>query len=441
MKVTRDKTEKSQAYLTVEMEPAELEESRERAYKTLVKKVRIPGFRTGKAPRSVLERHVGKEAMLDEAIKDMVPRAYEKVIAGEKIEPVAQPEIEVTQTEPVIFKAVVSLPPTIELGDYKSIRLTPEPVEVSGDDIDSVLERLRHEHAVWQPVERPVAYSDLVTLDVESTIDEKPYVKRLGMQYQVLREATFPAPGFSDHLVEMKAGEEKEFKLQFPADYQREELAGKEASFKVKISEIKEEKLPELNEDFAKQVKADFQDVDALREEVRKTLQKNADDKSRMEFEQKVVDAAVEQSKIEYPPVFVETEIDRMVREELRRWQMTDDRLEDYLKLIHKTNEQLREELRPVANRTVSGSLVLDKVAEAEKIEVNDAEVDSEIQRMTGGIGESKEKLTELLNNPRSRQSLKQSLIRRKTLDLLSRLAKGEDTAAEKAAEPDKKEE
>jgi len=440
VKVTREKTEQNQAFLTVEMEPDELKESWEKAYKSLVGKVKIPGFRAGKAPREILERHIGREALMEEAIKDAVPRAYEKAIAEQNIEPVAQPEIEITQTEPVIFKAVVPLPPNVELGDYKSIRLKPDTVEIKDEDIDSVIERLQHDQATWEPVERPVELKDMVTVDIDSEIDERPYIKRIGMQYQLQPDATFPAPGFVGQLKGMNVGEEKEFKLQFPDDTPQKELAGKEVSFKVKLSEIKQEKLPEVNEDFIKQVKADLESVDALKEEIRKTLQKNAEDKAKMDFEDKVVDMVADQSKLDFPPVFVDSEIDRMIRNQLRQWQMPDDRLPDYLKIIKKTYDELKEELKPLAVKNISGTLVLDKIADDKKIDAADPEVDSEIEKMTSGMGENREKYTEMLDNPGSRQSIKQMLVRRKTLEYLSKIAKGEKNNAEKEVESENKE-
>jgi len=179
VKVTREKTENSQAFLTIEMEPAEVEESLEKSYYRLVKKANIPGFRKGKAPRAVLERHIGKENLFEDALNSLLPQAYEKAISEQEIEAVAQPHIEITQTDPLIFKAVVPLPPTIKLGDYHSVKLTPEPVELSKKDIDSAMQQLRHQRATWEPVERAVEPGDLVTLDVTVTDDYGKYVAGL----------------------------------------------------------------------------------------------------------------------------------------------------------------------------------------------------------------------------------------------------------------------
>jgi len=442
LKVTREKEENRQAYLTVEMEPAEMEESLEDSYRTLAKKTDIPGFRRGKAPRAILEHYIGRERLLEEALKKLVPQAYEQALKEQEIEPFAQPEIEVTQTDPVIFKAVVPLAPTVELGDYQSIRMDPDPVDITEDNVNDVLEDLRHQHATWEPVERPLDYNDLAVIDINSEVEEKPYVKKVGTQYQVLRDSASPAPGFAEQIVGMKKGEEKDFKLTFPEDYPNNEVAGKEASFKVKLSEIKEEKLPELNDELAGQVSTDFKTVDALREEVSKSLKQRTEERSRMDFEEKVINTAVEQAQVDYPPVLVEMEINRIINEQARQLQVTGRGMDDYLRSINKTAEQLREDLHPVASRNVATSLVMGRVAEAEKIEVTDAEIDDRIESMSGSTAEDKkEELKKLLNTPQTRESIKQSLLTRKTIERLVEIAKNQKKPTTKTKEKEEKDE
>ena len=197
MKVTREKTESRQAFLTIEMEPAELKESLEKSYKRLAKRASIPGFRKGKAPRAVLERYLGKGNVLEDALNDLIPEAYEKALKEQQLEAIARPQVEITQTDPVIFKAVVSLAPTIELGDYRKIRIKSEKAEVSKEDVSATIEQIRHQHSTWEPVERVVASGDLAVLDIESNVDGKPFINQEGAQYQVFRDSPFPAPGFA----------------------------------------------------------------------------------------------------------------------------------------------------------------------------------------------------------------------------------------------------
>ena len=425
MKVTREKTENSQAFLTIEMESAEVEESLEGSYSRLVRKINIPGFRKGKAPRAIVERYIGKESLLEDALDHLLPEAYKKAIEEQEIEAIAQPEIEITQTDPVVFKATIPLKPTIELGDYGSIRLTPEPVQITEDDINSAMEELRHRYAAWEPVERQVDLGDLVSLDVESSVEDEPFINQKGAQYQVLSDLPFPAPGFAEQLLGMKRGEEKEFKLQFPVDYPRSELAGKEASFKVGITEIKQERLSELNDEFARQIDPDLESLDSLRERVLDNLRLTAEEKAKMDFEEQVVEAVVELAQLEFPPVLVEAEIKQLVDERVKYWQRSTQGLEEYLRSINKTEEELREELHPLAVKRVNWSLVLEKVAEEERIEVDDSEIKAEIENLTKNSGESKDELEKLLNTPQSQESLKQRLNIRKTIQRLVEIAEG----------------
>jgi len=427
VKVTSEKTENCQAFLTVEMEPDEVEESLERSYYRLAKETNIPGFRKGKTPRAILERYIGKERLLEDALNSLLPEAYEKAIKEQKIEAFAQPHIEIAQTDPVIFKVAVPLTPTIKLGDYHHIQVAPEPVELTEDDVSATIEQLRHQHATWEPVERPIDFNDLVVLDIESNIENEPYVNQKGAQYQVIRELPLPAPGFAEQLVGMKRDEEKEFKLQFPVDYPRKELAEKEPSFKVKVTEIKQEKLPELNDEFAKEISPDFNSLNSLRERVSTDLRLRAEEKARIDFEEQVIEAVVDITELEFPPILVEMETDRLINQQLRRWQMGGKGLEEYLGSINKTEEELRQELNPLATKRVSQSLTLGKITEEEKFEVSDSEISAEIENMTKSATENKDELTKFLNTPQARESIKQTLITRKTIQRLVEIAKGSD--------------
>lgn len=423
MKVTKDKTENCQAFLTIEMEPTEIEESMEKSYFHLVKETNIPGFRKGKAPRMVLEQHIGKEKLFEDALNNLIPKAYEKALEEQKIEPIARSSIEVVQTDPVIFKAIVPLRPSVKLGDYHSIKATPDPVEVTEDDTTAMVEQLRHRQAVWEPVERPVDFGDLVIIEIDSNIDGVPFVNQKVAQYQVIRDSSYPAPGFAEQLAGMKKGEEKAFTLKLPKDYPTVELAGKEPWFKIKVNEIKQEMLPELNDDFAKVINPDFKTLDALREQVSTDLKQRVEENVKIDFEERVIGELVNLTEIEFPPILAEMEIDWLIGQQIRRWQMMGKDLEDYLKSINKTEEELREELRPMATRRVNQSLALSQLAEDEKIEANDSEVDNEINAILESTTENKDEVQKSLNTPQTRQSIKQTLITRKTIQRLVKIA------------------
>lgn len=428
MKVTREKIENCQAYLTVEMEDADMETGIADAYKRLAQKASIPGFRKGKAPRQVVERHLGKGAVLEEAVDRMLPKAYEQALTEQEIEPYARPSVEITQMEPLAFKATVPLVPNVDAGEYKDLRLEPVKMDVTDENIDAVMEDLRHQNAAWEPVDRAVAFDDLITADLLGTVGDKPYLQKVGAQVQVVKDSVSPAPGFFEQLVGMKKDEEKEFTLPFPADYPNAEVAGKEGHFKVKISEIKEEHLPELNDEFAPVVSAEFKTLADLREEVVKGLRARADENIRMDYEERVINAAVRAAKIEYPPVVVDYEIQRIVREQERQLSNSNRSMEDYLKNIGKTEQQLVDDLRPVAVRNVEASLVLGKIAEAENIQVTDEDIDNGIKNMCKNVPEEQqEAFFNMLNTPDTRQSLSGQLQTRKTIERLVEIAKTED--------------
>ena len=420
MKVSSERIENSQVVLKVEAEPEEVERSLEEAYRHLVKRADVPGFRRGKAPRAMLERYLGKEALLGEAVERLVPQLYSRAVEEQGIDAIAQPEIEITQTDPVIFKATVPLRPTVELGNYREIRVDPEPVEVAEEEMEKAIEQVRYQHAPWQPVERPIQFGDLVTIDVKGSLEDGSLLDRKDLQYQVLKALPFPVPGFSEQLEGLDKGEEKEFTISFPADYEISHLAGKEYLFRVVVSEIKEQKLPEVNDEFAKSVGEGFEDLESLRQRIASALKALAEEKERRRFEEKVIDAVVELSKVDFPPVLVEREIDRLIRE-------TEASLEEGIRSRGRSEEELREELRPLATRRATIYLVLGKMAEEEKIEVAEAEIEEEVEAIAQSAGERGEEIRRMFNSTTGRQSLKEVLLTRKTVKRLMEIASGEE--------------
>jgi trigger factor len=429
MKITNDKTENRQMYLTIEVEPEEVEESMEAAYKELVKKTRIPGFRKGKAPRNIFERYLGRESLLEEAVNDMLPKVYEKAVEEHKIEAIAQPEFEIEKLDPMVLKATVPLRPVVELGDYKSLKVEMEKVDITDEKIDAVMDQLRHQWATWEPVEdRAVEFNDLLVMDVVGVVDEKEMLNQKAAQYQVVEGQTFPLPGFSEQLVGLKPGDEKEIGMDYPSDFSDEELAGKHIVFTVKAVEIKQEVLPEVSDEFAKTVSAEFENLQELKDRIYKDMKDRAEQQVKANFEEEVIHSLADISKVEFPPIMVVSETNRILNQQFQRGNQS---LEDYLKSANKTEEQLREDLKPSAEHRVIHSLVLGKVADDEKIEVTDAEIDAEIEEMTKNSNEKKEELVKFLNEPQMRESISRTLLTRKTVEKLTEYA-----AVEKKAEP-----
>lgn len=420
MKVTAEKMEHRQVALIIEVEPNELEKSREEAYHRLVGKVSIPGFRKGKAPRAVLEQHVGKESLLEEALEQLMPQLYQEAVKSQGLEPIAKPQIEITQTEPVVFQAIVPLKPTVELGDYHDIKVKPEPVEIGNDGIETAMEQIRQKQAVLSPVDRPVQFGDSVTIDIEASVDGKTLLDHKGIVYDVDQNSAVPLLGFAENLIGVEKNREKIFALHVPDDYGIKEFGGKECLCKVAVSEIKEKELPDLSDELAQTI--GYDNLTSLHEKVAADLRAKAEQRSHLELRQKVLDAIIERSSVDYPPILEEREIAYLLEDEARRLGYT--KIEDYLDRANRTVEELKQQLRPVARKRVINTLIIDKVAEQEEIEITSSEVDNKIEEMTRSI-EDKEKAQQIFALPRIRESIKQSLRTEKTVDRLVQIATG----------------
>lgn len=418
MKVSSEKRENCQAWLNIEAEADELEKSLNEAYHRLVNKVSISGFRKGKAPRAILEQHVGKDALMREALERLIPQLYKQALESEHIEPIAAPQIELTQNEPLVFKAIVPLKPEVKLGDYHRIKLKPEPVEIADKEIEAAIENLRQQQAVLLPVERPVQFGDFLTINIEASVEDKPFLNHKDLLYEVDSNSTFPLPGFASNLLGIKKNEEKIFSLKVPDNYSLKEFCGQECLFKITVIEIKEKQLPELDDEFAQS--CDYTDLNQLREKAMAYLKDKAGKKNRLELRQKAINAVVERSQVDYPPILEDREIDTLLKEEAR--QLGYREVEDYLKRINRAEAELRQELRPIARKRVTNTLVLDKVAEEEKIEIIPSEVDNKVEEIVNKA-EDKEKMQKFLALAQVRESISESLRTEKTIEWLVQIA------------------
>jgi len=421
VKVSTENLGNCQTALTIEAEASELDKSLDEAYHHLVNEVSIPGFRKGKAPRAVLVQHIGKKNLLEEALERLIPQLYKQAIESQEIEPIARSEIEIIQTEPLVFKAIVSLKPEIKLGDYHSIRVEPGPViKIAKKEVTAAMEEFRERQGAWVPVGRPVELGDLVTIDIEANVDGKPWLNHKGVLYEVDKDSSSPVPGFASHLKGAEKNKEMTFSLTVPDDYPIKEMCGKEGTFKVTVSEIKEKQLPELDDELAQSV--GYDNLADMRKKVAADLRAKAEAKNRLESKQKALDALVEISEVNYPPILEDEEITGLLRDEAQRLGFRE--LADYLKKTSKTEEELKQELRPIAKKRLIQGLVLGKLAEEEKIEISSAEVDNKVDEITNDA-EDKEKARQFFSLPQVRQSIEQSLRTQKTMDRLLQIAIG----------------
>ena len=421
MKVSTENLENCQTALTIEAEASELDKSLDEAYHHLVNEVSIPGFRKGKAPRDILVQHIGKKSLLEEALEHLIPQLYKQAIESQEIEPLARPEIEIIQTEPVVFKAIVSLKPEIKLGDYHSIKLEPGPaIKIAKKEVADAMEEFRESQGAWVPVDRSADLGDLVTMDIEANVDGKPWLNHKGILYEVDKDSSSPVPGFASHLQGAEKNKEMTFSLTVPDDYPVKEMCGKEGTFKVTVTEIKEKQLPELDDELAQS--AGYDNLADMRKKVAAVLRVKAEARNRSELRQKALDALVEISEVSYPPILEDEEITGLLRDEAQRLGFRE--LGDYLQRSGKTEEELKQELRPIAKKRLTQGLVLGKLAEEEKIEISSSEVDNKVDEITNNA-EDKENAKQFFSLPQVRQSIEQSLLTQKTLDRLLQIAIG----------------
>jgi len=425
MKTTSERIQDCQAILSVELEPDEVEKGMQEAYKHLVGRVKVPGFRPGKAPRDVLERYIGSQAMMEEALEHLIPEAYEGALKKESLEPVARPRIELVKVDPVTFKATVPLKPIVRLGNYKGeMRLMPERVTVTEEEIDTAIKSIQDQTATLVPVERASRFGDVLTVNIVGREKGETFLDHEDSLCELKKGSPAPLPGFAEALAGASKGETREFTLSFPADHENKQIAGREYSFRVTVNEVKEKKLPELNDEFAKENGAES--LAQWRERLAEQLKKRKEASIRRQFEAKLVDALVKSAELEYPPALVDEEIDDLVRNQAANFKEGMRGLEDYLKSINKTMEEHRQELRETARERVVRALVLRQVAEEEKIEVAEAEVDAEIERMVKEDPDNAEQLKKFWTLPQARNSVKSYLVNRKIIARLEAIARGE---------------
>ncbi len=419
MKVTTETLEDSQVALNIEAEAGELNKAMDDAYRRLVNKISVPGFRKGKAPRFILEQHIGKGALLEEALEQLIPQLYKEAIDLQKIEPIERPQMEIIQTEPVVFKAVVPVKPTVELGDYRNLKLQPEPVEITDKEIDAAVELKRQEQAVLSPVDRPVQFGDLVTLNIKADIGEKPFLNHKDIVYEVNKDSQVPLPGFAKKLEGAKKGKGKDFTLIIPPDYRIKEFVGKECFFKVAVTEVKEKQLPELNDEFSQT--CGYDNLTSMKEALCVDLKDKAKQLGDQRLRETAVDAVVEISQVHYPPILENKEIDRLLEREARRLGFT--KLNDYLNATNSTEEKLRDSLRPTVKKQIARLLVLDEIARIEKIEIDESEVDNQTNEIVKSEEGEGDKIRQFLQLPQVKESMRETLRRNKTVDWLVKIA------------------
>jgi trigger factor len=367
----------------------------------------------------------------------VVPVAYREALEENDINPVAQPTVELVSHEPLVFTATVPLQPVVDLGDYQSLRVPREAVKVEDKQVEDAVEDLRRRHAIIEPVSRKAKKGDIVSGSVNARAGDMSIFAADDIEFRVTDESLQSLPGFIDVVVGLKKGDDVTKALEAPADHKDENIAGKTMTYVVKVNEVKEEKLPKLDDDFAKEA-GDYETLLALRAKIREDIEKSENETNLRAYETAVVDALAAQAQIEYPAVMVEHEIDHILQDQANL-DPRDPRAQLlYLQRMNKSEEEVRDLVREEATTRLRRSLVLSQFAEAENINVEDADVDAELESMAASAGEQGDFVRQLFGGEEARETLARNLHTRRTLERLVEIAGQAGKKAAPATKPAK---
>ena len=425
MKVSAEKIENQKVVLTIEVVAAELDKAEERACKRFASQVNIPGFRKGKAPRKIVEQHVGKQTVLQEAFDYFIaPEALADALKDQNMEDiVARPKIEPVTLEDgkdVVFKATVVPRPEVKLGEYKGLKIAKDAVNVTDEDVQKQLKSMADHQAkmVDAPEGAAVQDGDFTTLDFQGFVDGEAFEGGEGKDYPLQIGSKSFIPGFEDQLIGAKIGEEKEVQVKFPEEYHAKELAGKDATFKCTIRSIKHKELPAIDDEFAKSV-SKFDTLDALKADIRKNLEANGERKAENDRKAKAIETATENTTADIPPVMIDNEVTRMVREMEMRLAQQGMQLEQYLQFAGTDIAKLREQYRETAEKNVRTGLMLEEVAKAESIKVEAADLDKEVETMAAAYGATPKQVKKIIAEQGRLNDLAATVLRNKTMQFI----------------------
>lgn len=416
MSFTIEKLDKNMAKLTIEVSVEDFEKAVETAYQKNKGKIEVPGFRKGKVPRKMIEQMYGKEVFFEDAANEVIPVAYEKAYDECEEEIVSVPKIEVTQIEagkPFIFTAEVALKPEVKLGKYKGIEIEKVAIEVTEEEVNEAIETERKNSARTVTVEdRPVKDGDTTVIDFEGFVDGVAFEGGKGENYPLTIGSHSFIDTFEEQLIGKSINEEVEVNVTFPEDYQAENLQGKPALFKVTIKEIKENQLPDLDDEFAEEVSA-YSTFAEYKESVKKNLEEKKAEEAKSAKEDAVVDAIIANAEMEIPEAMIATQQRQMVEEFAQRLAMQGLSMEQYSQFTGVTAEAMMEQVKPQAEKRIQARLVLEAIAAAEKIEVSEKEYEEELKKMADAYKMEVEQIKEILDEERAAEMKKDMAIQK----------------------------
>ncbi|MBR6505192.1 MAG: trigger factor [Clostridia bacterium] len=399
MSIKVEKTNKTnELKLEFDIEAIKFEEAMKKVYAKNIKYFNVPGFRKGKVPMSIVEKHYGSEIFYEEAFNELVPEIFEAEIKENNIEAVGTPDIDIKQMEKgknLIFTAIVQTKPEVKLGKYKGIELKKVEYNVSDEDIEHELGHMQERNSRLVTIEdRAVESGDITVIDFEGFVDGKAFDGGKAENHELTIGSNTFIPGFEDQIIGMKIDEEKDINVKFPEEYFSEELKGKDAVFKVKLHEIKKKELPELNDEFAKDA-SEFDTLDELKASIKEKLEKENETRAKYEIEEEAIKTVCDNVKIEIPSGMIDTEIDNMVKDIETRLKYQGLGIEQYLQMIGKTNEEFRKEYEEQASKQVKSRLVLEAITKAENLEADEEAVNEKVKEMATMYGKTEEELKE----------------------------------------------
>ena len=421
MSVQVENLEKNMAKLTIEVSAEDLEKALESAYQKQKKQISVPGFRKGKVPRAMIEKMYGVDVFYEDAANALMQQNYAAAVDESGIDIVSRPTVDVVQIEkgkPFIFTAEVAVKPEVTLGKYMGVTVTKIDTSVSDEEVDEALEKERNNNArTINVTDRPVAQGDTAVIDFEGFVDGVAFEGGKGENHSLeIGSHTF-IDTFEDQLVGKNVGDEVDVNVTFPEQYQAADLAGKPATFKVKINEIKAKELPELDDEFAKDV-SEFDTLAEYKEDLRKHLEVEKENEAKRTKEDEAIKKIIDKSTMEIPEAMIETQCENMINEFAQRIAQSGLSMEQYMQFSGMTIDGLKEQVRPEAETRIKSSLVLEQIAKEENIEVSEDEINAEVEKMAAQYGMEADKLKEYLGDA-EKESIKRDLSVTKAVDLI----------------------
>lgn len=426
-------SEKNMYRLTIEATAEEFEKGVQKAYDKNKGKISIPGFRKGKAPRKIIEKMYGKTFFHDEAVNEVVPELYEKAKAESDLDIVSKPSLKVVKMDeekPLVFTAEVAVKPEVKLGKYKGVEVEKQDTKVTDAEVEDELKKVQNTNARNVEItDRPVQDKDLTTIDFEGTIDGVPFEGGKGTDYPLTIGSHTFIDNFEDQLIGMNIGEERDVKVKFPDEYHASALKGKDAVFKVTLKEIKEKQLPELNDEFAED--NGYDSLDAYKENIKKNLTEAKETSAKNKKEREALDIIIEDCELELPQALIDTQVQRMAGDIERNVTQHGMTFDQYLKYMNITAEKFMENLKPDAEKRLKQRLVLEAIAKAEKLEASDEEYKAELEKNAKNYNLEADEFEVMLDDE-GKELLREDIVIRKALDIVTSEAKEVAKKAEK---------